>query len=124
MFSEASSFTPTSANTTVVLNDTALVVKAIWFQYQKVSGSQSAESTGFTDGVNNYSKWSVVTSSKREGGLSSANALYFREDVSGTTTDKVIGGCTTGAFATPGEFIFTASQYVAVSVQFIAMGTH
>lgn len=117
---EVGSFTVSSTNVLIDLNDYTMNIRGISFQVSPTTTSSAEASTGFSDGVRNRAKSTLVDSTKRESYRSTTYAITHYKNVSGTSTRKLAGYVTT---LSQGEFGMTFDNYDStLTVDFIAYG--
>lgn len=117
---ETGSFTPTGTTTVILLDDSTINIKGVYFQISPTSSIGEA-STGFSDGVRHRSKSLLVTSTKRESKRSTTNAITHYKDVSGATTLKIAGKPTDLSVAGEIEMTFTTYD-PSISIDFMVIG--
>ncbi len=123
MKTEVGTFSLNSSSATILLEDDTLNIKGIYFQVSTNSTTTSEESSGFTDGVRNRSKSTLVSSTLRESKRSSTYCITHYKDVSGTATRKIASKVAANGLDTPGEFSLDSDNYDAtISIDYWVVG--
>lgn len=122
MKTEVGSFTPSSANPTILLNDSTLQIKAAWFQICKTASNVN-EGTGFDDSVSRRGKYTLATSTLRDSGRSTSYSMYVKKDSGGSPANAIRGKVDTNGFATAGEMVLAFDSFDnTYTVDFIVVG--
>lgn len=117
---ETGSFSPTGTTTVILLDDSTINIKGVYFQISP-TGTTGEASTGFSDGTRHRAKSLLVTSTKRESKRSTTQAITHYKDVSGVTTLKIAGKPTD--ISIPGELEMTFATFdPSIAIDFMVIG--
>lgn len=121
MKTEVGSFTPSTSGVTVVLDDSSINVKGVFFQICK-DGSNVNGSTGFDDSIKRRGKYALDDTVKSSG-RSTSYSMYHKYLSGGVATNAVRGKVAANGFATAGEFVTSFDTAVAgFTVDFMVIG--
>lgn len=122
MKTEVGSFSAASSTVVVLLNDSSINVKGVYFQISPIS-TTGESSTGFSDGTTSRAKSLLIVSTHRESRRSTVNAITHYKWENSSTTLKIAGKPSATGFNTTGEFEMTFSTYdPSISIDFMVIG--
>lgn len=119
MKTEPGSFTPSTGNNTVYLDDATLVPKGIMFTVSK-SGSNVNFSTGYSNVTKQRANWAWDDGTVRDSGRSATKCILHKKTTSGSAVTVLEATCTN--FAT-GEFTVNFTTFDnSYTISFLVFG--